>query len=218
MSAPRRRGCYALLAVALLAVGGCREPASAPPAAPKPAGLESEPILWARSEVAYEDFRAEPLRALHEELATLLGEPLLLRVVPFIERSGEPQRSVLRGETLEVYYQESRASVPAIRRRVDQAVRRVRAAFPGLDENDHLLVHARLPEGKTVADLDRRVARECGARNAIRTDVRPSRYVPGRLSGLVFVLCDGPAELDARLQDPRWPLIADNWSTGDGLP
>ena len=218
MSAPRRRPWYALLAVALLGVGGCREPAGAPPAPPKPVGLESEPILWARSEVAYEDFRAEPLRALHAELATLLGEPLLLRVVPFIERSGEPQRSVLRGETLEVYYQESRASVPAIRRRVDQAVRRVRAAFPGLDENDHLLVHARLPEGKTVADLDRRVAKECGARNAIRTDVRPSRYVPGRLSGLVFVLCDGPAELDARLQDPRWPLIADNWSTGDGLP
>ena len=199
-------------------MGGCREPAVAPPASPPPAGLESEPILWARSEVAYEDFRAEPLQVLRAELATLLGEPLLLRVVPFVERSGEPAQPVLRGETLEVYYQESRASVRAVRRKVDQAVRRVRSAFPGLDENDHLLVHARLPEGKTVSDLDRRVAKDCGARNAIRTDVRPSRYGPGRLEGLVFVLCDGPAQLDARLQDPRWPLIAENWSTDDRLP
>jgi hypothetical protein len=199
-------------------VGGCRGPAEAPAAAPEPAGIETVPILWAKSEVAYQDFRAEPLRALHAELAALLGEPLLLRVVPYLEQSGEPPQVSLRGETLEVYYQESKASVPVVRRKVDQATRRVRAAFPGLDENDHLLVHARLPDGKTVADLDRKVTKECGARNAIRTDVRPTIHVPGRLEELTFVLCDGPAILDARLQDPEWPLIPENWSTDDRMP
>jgi len=184
--------------------------------APKrPVELETEPVLWAKSEVPYRDFRAEPVRALHAELATVLGEPLLFRVVPFVESSGEPPQPVLRGETLEIYYQESAASVGAVRRKVDQSVRRVRTAFPDLDLHDHLLIHARLPEGKTVGDLDRKVTKECGARNAIRTDVRPFVYVPGRLEELTFVLCDGPAVLDARLQDPEWPLIPDNWSTGD---
>lgn len=206
------------MAIALLAVGGCRGPAPEPATTPEPAGIETAPILWAKSEVAYRDFRAEPLRALHAELAALLGEPLLLRVVPYTEQTGEPPQAMLRGETLEVYYQESKASVLAVRRKVDQAARRVRAAFPGLDENDHLLVHARLPEGKTVADLDRKVARECGTRNAIRTDVRPTLHVPGRLEELVFVPCDGPAILDARLQDPEWPLIPENWSADDRMP
>jgi hypothetical protein len=206
---------YALIAVALLAAVGCREPAPAPPAPPEPVGLEREPILWARSEVGYHDFRNEPLRALHAELAPVLGEPLLFRVVPVVEQSGEPEQPVLRGETLEVYYQESKGSVGAVRRKVDQAVRRVRSAFPGLGENDHLLIHARLPDGKTVSDLDRQVTSDCGARNVIRTDVRPSVYVPGSLGELTFVLCDGPTELDTGLQDPAWPLIAEHWSTDD---
>lgn len=214
----RRPTSVALVAVALLAGGGCGGPAEAPPAPPKPVGFETEPILWAKSEVAYQDFRAEPVRALHAELATMLGEPLLFRVVPFVEKSGEPPQASLRGETLEVYYQESKASVAAVRKKVDQSVRRVRASFPGLDLNDHLLIHARLPEGKTVADLDRKVSEECGARNAVRTDVRPTIYVPGRLEELTFVLCDGPAVLDARLQDPEWPLIPENWSTDDRMP
>jgi hypothetical protein len=205
----------ALVVLALLAATACREPAPPPPAPPAPAGLETAPILWARSEVGYRDFRAQPLRALHAELAPLLGEPLLFRVVPFVESSGEPAQPVLRGETLEVYYQESKGSVGAVRRKVDQAVRRVRAAFPGLDQDDHLLIHARLPEGRTVSDLDRQVTNECGARNVIRTDVRPAAYVPGTLEELNFVLCDGPAQLDARLQDPAWPLIPANWGTDD---
>lgn len=199
-------------------MAGCRGPAQAPSAPPKPVGFETEPILWAKSEVAYQDFRAEPVRALHAELATVLGEPLLFRVVPFVEQNGEPPQASLRGETLEVYYQESKASVAAVRKKVDQSVRRVRASFPGLDLNDHLLIHARLPEGKTVADLDRKVTQECGARNAVRTDVRPTIYVPGRLEELTFVLCDGPAILDARLQDPEWPLIPENWTTDDRIP
>ena len=193
-----------------------------------PAGFETTPILWAKSEVAYRDFRAAPLAALHAELATLLGEPLLFRVIPLVETPGEPATPVRRdesqgepatpvlvGETLEVYYQETTASVGAARRKVDQVVRRVRAAFPGLDANDRLLIHVRLPDGKKVADLDRRATKECGARNTFRTDVLPSLHVPGRLESLNFVLCDGPAVLDARLQDPEWPLVAENWSTDD---
>lgn len=207
----RRSAPFVLAAVAFTAVLGCREPAAKEPPRP-PAGLETAPILWARSEVPYQDFRAEPVRALHAELAAVLGEPLLFRVVPFVETFGEPPQPVLRGETLEIYYQESEASVTAVRRKVDQTVRRVRAALPELDLHDHLLVHARLPEGRTVADLDRKVTPECGQRNAIRTDVRPFVYVPGRLEDLTFVLCDGPAILDTRLQDPAWPLIPDQWS------
>ena len=215
----RRRAPWGALVVALVPAWGCRGPAVAPPAPPVPVGLETAPILWAQSEVAYRDFRAEPLEALHAELAELLGEPLLFRVIPIVEPQGgpqgEPATPVLRGETLEVYYQETQASVGSARRKVDQVVRRVRAAFPGLDANDRLLIHVRLPDGKKVADLDRRATKECGARNNIRTDVPPSLYVPGRLEGLTFVLCDGPAVLDARLQDPEWPLVAENWSTDD---
>lgn len=205
----------AVLALALSIGAACREPAAVPAPPPEPVGVETEPILWAKSEVPYRDFRSEPVRALRTELATVFGEPLLFRVVPFVERKGEPPQASLRGETLEIYYQESKASVPAVRRKVDQAVRRVRSAFPDLDLHDHLLIHARLPEGKTVADLDRKVTKECGARNVIRTDVRPFVYVPGRLEELTFVLCDGPAILDARLQDPEWPLIPETWSTDE---
>jgi len=203
----------------LVAGGGCRR-AQEPPPAPVEQGsrLELEPILWARSEVAYRDFRAEPLRSLHEELTELLGEPLLFRVVPFVEERGEPQAPVLVGETLEVYYQETKISVHAMRRRVDRAVRRVQAAFPGLDGNDHLLIHARLPDGKVVADLDRKLRGDCGSRNALRTDVTPSSYEPGTLEEVNFGLCDGPAELDAELQDPSWPLVEENWRTDDRSP
>jgi len=203
-----------LVVFALAGSAACTEPV-AKVALERPVGLETEPVLWAKSEVPYRDFRAEPVRALHAELAAVFGEPLLFRVVPFVESVGEPPQPVLRGETLEIYYQESKASVAAVRRKVDQSVRRVRAAFPDLELSDHLLIHARLPEGSTVADLDRKVTPECGARNAIRTDVRPFVYVPGRLEELTFVLCDGPAVLDVRLQDPEWPLIAENWSRDD---
>jgi hypothetical protein len=211
----RRAPWSALVAVTLIIATACQEPTVAPAPPPEPLGFEITPILWATSEVPFQDFRLGPVRTLHEELATVFGEPLLFRIVPFVERSGEPPRASLRGETLEIYYQESKASVPAVRRKVDQAVRSVRTAFPGLDLHDHLLIHARLPEGKTVTDLDRKVAKECGARNVIRTDVRPFVYVPGRLEELTFVLCDGPAVLDARLQDPEWPLIPENWSPDD---
>ena len=211
----RRLPIRALAALALLAAGGgCRPTEEPAPAAVEgESRFELEPILWARSEVAYRDFRTEPLRSLHEELTELLGEPLLFRVVPFVEERGEPKTPVLVGETLEVYYQETRTSVHAMRRRIDRAVRRVREAFPALDLNDHLLIHARLPEGKVVADLDRKLSDECGSRNALRTDVLPSVYEPGSLEKLNFALCDGPAELDAQLQDPAWPLVEENWST-----
>jgi hypothetical protein len=199
----------------LSACGGCHATAEAPAAPVARADVALEPILWARSDVAYESFRSEPLRALHAELATQLGEPLLFRVVPVVGQDVASGSSILRGETLEIFYQEPRVSAWALRRHVDQIVRRVQAAFPDLDGNDHLLIDARLPEGKTVADLDRRVKDSCGSRNNVRTDVRPASYKPGRLEELAFVLCDGPVELDARLQDPGWPLNQENWRSDD---
>jgi hypothetical protein len=206
-------GLVVLLALAVC--GGCHATAEAPPATVAHADVALQPILWARSDVAYESFRSEPLRALHAELTSRLGEPLLFRVVPVVGQDATSGSSVLRGETLEIYYQEPRASAWSLRRHVDQIVRRVQASFPDLDGNDHLLIDARLPEGKTVADLDRRAKDSCGARNNVRTDVRPASYEPGRLEDLAFLLCDGPAELDARLQDPGWPLAQENWRADD---
>lgn len=210
----------ALVALALLAgCGGSGNVSNAGPgSADQQRPLELEPILWARSEVPYRSFRAEALRALHEELESSLGEPLLFRVVPFVRPATESEPAVLVGETLEIYYQETKGSVYAVRRRVDRIARDVQSAFPDLGEKDHVLIHVRLPEGKTVADLDRRLHSDCGSRNALRADILPSRYVPGKLDQLEFELCDGPNELDARLQDPSWPLIEDNWSTAAWSP
>ena len=200
----------------LLAAGcGCHTASQAPAPTVARADVALEPVLWARSDIAYQSFRSEPLRALHAELTAQLGEPLLFRVVPVVEQDPASGSSILRGETLEIFYQEPHASAWALRRHVDQIARRVLADFPDLDGNDHLLIDARLPEGKTVADLDRRVKDACGARNNVRTDVRPASYRAGRLEELAFVLCDGPAELDARLQDPDWPLNQENWRVDD---
>jgi len=211
------RASLGALAVLSLLAGGCGRRTDAPPVEAARADFDVTPILWAKSDVPYRDFRPVPLTALHAEVESVLGEPLLFRVVPFVEEKGEPPEPVLVGETLEIYYQESKASANVLRRHADRVARLVRSAFPGLDENDHLLIHARLPEGKLIADIDRKLHDACAARNAVRTDILPAVYVPGTLEELNFVLCDGPATLDARLQDPDWPLIEENWRTEDQL-
>jgi len=179
-------------------------------AAPPP-----EPILWSRPPQPYEDFRAEPVRELFATAERQLGQPLLFRVVPYVDRNTETGEWDLKGETLNVYYQETEPSLERLRQHADELLAEVQRRFPSLDENDSVRIHARLPEGTTVADLQPELAEHCGANNSVRTGVDPSGYEAGSLDELYFALCDGIPALDPDLTDPREPFVEENWLTTD---
>lgn len=180
--------------------------------------LALEPILWGRSEHAYEDFLPEQLQALYADLSQELGKPLLFRVGQYVDRDDESGDWFLKGETLTVSYQEGEASVDVLRTKADDLIQRVQVAFPGLDENDSVEIYARLPEGRTVADLNPELEESCGSHNSVRTGLKPSTYVAGSLDELYYALCDGDPALSAELQSSRHVFVEENWITGEALP
>lgn len=195
--------------------------ASSPPGGARPAEAPApeaatEPILWSRPPQPYENFRTEPVRQLHAAAEQLLGKPLLFRLVPYVDRDADSGEWSLKGETLEVYYQETDLSLERLQQRADALITEVRQRFPDLDADDSLIVHARLPEGKTLADLAPDLADDCGEHNAVRTGVDPSEYEPGSLADLYFALCDGIPALSADLTDPREEFVEENWLATDG--
>ena len=212
--------------VLALALSGCgpgdatveTASAAAEPEAAAVSALASEPLLWSRSPHPYQDFRTEPVRALHASVQQRLGEPLHFRIVPYVDRNEETGEWFLKGETLTVLYQETEASLTGLRKRADELIVEVRNEFPGLDENDSLMIYARLPEGKSVADLDPELRDACGENNSVRAGARPSEYLPGELDELYFALCDSVPALDRGLQDPRKLFVEENYWTSHAAP
>ncbi|MDX1500854.1 MAG: hypothetical protein R3325_00730 [Thermoanaerobaculia bacterium] len=193
---------------------GDSEGSAAPDAAPAPpTGLAAEPILYSDADVVYTGFGPERLGGLHAVLTELTGDRVQLRVIPYLGRDADTGETVLKGETLFVYTLQPDADLAALRSRGDQVVARVRETFPDLGEGYSVELYARLPDGRTVADLEPELATACGDPNTVRTGVRLAEYEPGNPDDRFRFLCDGAKVLDRYFIDEEWGRLPGLWRT-----
>lgn len=188
-------------------------PAEEPPSAPS--GMAAEPILYADGRFSYVGFQHGPLTDLHAALSELAGDRVQLRVIAYVGSDPSAEGLVLKGETLYVFVQEPDADLMAIQGRGDRVISMVQETFPELGENYSVEVHARLPEGATVADLNPELSEACGDQNTVRTGVSLADFEPGNPDDLFQFLCDGAARLDPFFVEEGEDHLAGAWRTTD---
>jgi hypothetical protein len=210
-------------AVVLIACGGGGAPNSEPEpsvAGPEaahepPTGMAAEPILYSDSRFAYPGFQRAGLDQVHAALTELVGDRVQLRVIPYTGTDPDSGETVLKGETLEIYYLTSAADLSALRPQADQTATVVREAFPGLQGDYKVALHARLPDGRTVADLNPELSEACGENNMVRTGIALSEYEPGHPESLFEFLCDGAQVVDPYFIEKGWDHLPGAWRTSD---
>ena len=187
--------------------------AEEPPSAPT--GLAAEPILYADGGFSYVGFRHGPLTDFHGALSEVVGDRVQLRVIAYVGSDPSTEELMLKGETLYVFVQEPDADLTAVRARGDRVITMVKEAFPELGENYSVEVHARLPTGSTVVDLNPELSEACGDRNMVRTGVSLAEFEPGNPDDLFQFLCDGAKSLDLFFIEEGEDHLAGAWRTTD---
>ncbi len=138
-----------------------------------------------------------------------------LRVIPYLGSDPSTGDSVLKGETLSVFVQQSDADLTALRDRSDRLIALVKETFPELGENYSVRVNARLPTGSTVADLSPELSEACGDRNLVQSGVKLAEFEPESQDDLFQFLCDGAQVVNPFFIEQDWDHLPGAWRTTD---
>jgi hypothetical protein len=176
--------------------------------------LSDEPIVYSDDDLDYKMFTPQRLLPIYQELSQALNAKVRIHVLPLMRKNYlEKMKAgeVYFDEVLEVYFQGNTTSLDEYRKPAHHFLTTVQKEFKDLFENCYIQFFVRLPEGKSIADVDPEMTDECKRMNTIGTYIKPTEYTADSMGELFKFICGYEKNLNADLEEERWPIHEGMW-------
>ncbi len=184
------------------------------PIHPQGKKLSDEPIVYSDHDLDYELFTTQRLLPIYQKFFQALNAKLRIHVLPSMrmnylekKKAGEEYFD----EVLEVFFQGKTTSLDEYRRHVHHFITAVQKEFKDLSIGCSVKFFVRLPEGKSIADIDPELPNACKGLNTIHTLVKPMEYSADNMEELFIFICGGAKDLNADLEEEPWPIEEGMW-------